>query len=235
MARILVVEDEEAIRNLIRMTLEIEKYQVLEAEDGEEGLAVFQQEMEQEQGIDLVLLDIMLPKMDGHQVLQKIKDRLVPVIFLTAKIAVSDRVYGLKLGADDYITKPFEPMELLARVETALARKERYAAMEAPESEEQEEVLTYGDITLMPKEHAVCLKGEPLSLTVKEYDLLELFMRNPGTVYSRQQLLDEVWDYDYYGGTRTVDMHVKQLRQKLDLKQQLETVYKVGYKLHAIE
>ena len=200
MARILVVEDEKAIRDLIRMTLEIEQHEVIEAEDGEMGLEVFQTFMEKGNPVDLVLLDIMLPKLDGIQVQQKIKDALVPVIFLTAKISVSDRVYGLKLGADDYITKPFEPMELLARVATALERKRRYGQVEMQTSNQEEE-LHYKGIRIVPKEHAVYLEEEPQSLTVKEFDLLEIFVRNPGTVFSREQLLDQVWDYDYYGGT----------------------------------
>lgn len=222
--KILIVEDEESIRGLIQMTLQMENYNTVEADNGREAY-----ERIQEENFDLILLDIMLPGMDGYQLLQKIKGKGIPVIFLTARIAVQDRVFGLKMGADDYITKPFEPIELLARIEAVLRRTAgRPEAVQIPE---ERTCLLYGDIQIIEQERSVKKSGEEIPLTVKEFDLLLLFVKNPNIVFSREQLLDQVWGYDYYGGTRTVDMHIKQLRQKLGLKEDLETVFRVGYKL----
>lgn len=222
--KILIVEDEESIRGLIQMTLQMENYDTVEADNGREAY-----ERIQEENFDLILLDIMLPGMDGYQLLQKIKGKGIPVIFLTARIAVQDRVFGLKMGADDYITKPFEPIELLARIEAVLRRTA--GRPEAVQRTEERTCLLYGDIQIIEQERSVKKSGEEIPLTVKEFDLLLLFVKNPNIVFSREQLLDQVWGYDYYGGTRTVDMHIKQLRQKLGLKEDLETVFRVGYKL----
>lgn len=216
MANILVVEDEDSIRDLIKMTLSMENYTTEEADNGQSAF-----QMIQENTFDLILLDIMLPQMDGYQLLAKIKDKDIPVIFLTAKISLQDKVFGLKLGADDYITKPFEPMELLARIETVLRRCRKV----------QKRGIKYRDIEINEQERTVKKDGKEISLTTKEFDLFLMLAENPNIVFSREQLLDKVWGYDYYGGTRTVDMHVKQLRQKLDLKDSLETVFKIGYKL----
>lgn len=224
MARILIVEDDESIRGLIRMTLSMENYDTEEADNGQTAY-----ELMQEETFDLILLDIMLPGMDGYQLLQKVKGKEIPVIFLTAKISVQDKVFGLKMGADDYITKPFEPIELLARIETVLRRSKRQAGN--GNLQEDEQGLQYHSIQIFEKERSVKLRGREVSLTVKEFDLFLLLVKNQNIVFSREQLLDQVWGYDYYGGTRTVDMHIKQLRQKLDLKESLETVFRVGYKL----
>ena len=224
MARILIVEDDESIRGLIKMTLSMENYDTEESDNGQTAY-----ELIQEETFDLILLDIMLPGMDGYQLLQKVKGKEIPVIFLTAKISVQDKVFGLKMGADDYITKPFEPIELLARIETVLRRSKRQAGN--GNLQEDEQGLQYHSIQIFEKERSVKLRGREVSLTVKEFDLFLLLVKNQNIVFSREQLLDQVWGYDYYGGTRTVDMHIKQLRQKLDLKESLETVFRVGYKL----
>lgn len=224
MAKILIVEDDQSIRDLIRMTLNMDNYDTREAENGQIAYNLIQEEM-----FDLILLDIMLPEMDGYQLLEKVKGKNIPVIFLTAKITVQDKVFGLKMGADDYITKPFEPIELLARIETVLRRSRKQT--EVQESQNQENGIRYHDIQIFEKERSVKLNDIETPLTVKEFDLLLLLVKNQSIVFSREQLLDQVWGYDYYGGTRTVDMHIKQLRQKLDLKESLETVFRVGYKL----
>ncbi|MDO5292531.1 MAG: response regulator transcription factor [bacterium] len=225
MAKILVVDDEKSIRDLIKMTLSIENYEAEEAEDGEMAFRMLEKS-----SYDLVLLDIMLPKIDGYQVLQKLKDKNIPVIFLTAKITLQDKIFGLRMGADDYITKPFEPMELLARIETILRRSQKYAVPDVEEPKDKN-VLRFEDITMYLQERSVKKGNQEIILTVKEFDLLKTFIENKNIVLSREILLDKIWGYDYFGGTRTIDMHVKQIREKLDLKESLETIYKVGYKL----
>lgn len=226
MAEILIVEDDDSIRELIKMTLGMENYDTKEADNGQTAYEIIQEE-----AFDLILLDIMLPKMDGYQLLQKVKDKNIPVIFLTARISLQDKVFGLKLGADDYITKPFEPMELLARVETVLRRSRQYAP--GADKNEKNDEIHYHDLVISEKERSVKKAGVQITLTAKEFDLLLALVQNLNLVFSREQLLDKVWGYDYFGGTRTVDMHVKQLRQKLGLKDSLETVFKIGYKLKA--
>lgn len=223
MANILIVEDDDSIRNLIKMTLSLENYDTAEADNGQTAL-----ELIREENYDLVLLDIMLPQMDGYQLLQRIKDQNIPTIFLTAKISLQDKVFGLKLGADDYITKPFEPIELLARIETVLRRSKKYT--QSPDMI-QSDSLVYNDIEIHVKERSVKKAGREVTLTAKEFDLLLTLVENLNIVFSREQLLDKIWGYDYYGNTRTVDVYIKQLRKKLDLKGTLETVFRVGYKL----
>lgn len=225
MARVLVVDDEKSIRDLIKMTLSVENYESDEADNGKTAY-----EMIENNKYDLILLDIMLPKLDGYQVLQKIKNKNIPVIFLTAKIALQDKILGLKMGADDYITKPFEPMELLARIETILRRSQKFAIYNSSK-DKSTDILIYHDISMYLKERIVKRNNLEVVLTRKEFDLLQVFIENQNIVLSREVLLDKIWGYDYYGGTRTIDMHVKQIREKLDLKQSLETVYKIGYKL----
>lgn len=224
MTKILVVEDDKSIRDLIKMTLTMEYCEIKETDTGKNAYEIIQRER-----FDLILLDIMLPEMDGYQLLQKIKHKDIPVIFLTAKINVQDKVFGLKMGADDYITKPFEPIELLARIETVLRRTRKRQQMK--ELENEISYISYKHLEISEKEHSVKKENVEVSLTAKEFNLLILLVKNVNIVFSREQLLNQVWGYDYYGGTRTVDMHIKQLRQKLDLKDQLETVFRVGYKL----
>lgn len=224
MEKILIVDDEASIRELIKMMLSIAEYETEEADNGETAIQLMTTN-----SYDLIILDVMLPKLDGYQVLQKIKDLGVPIMFLSAKIALQDRILGLKLGADDYITKPFEPIELLTRIETLLRRAQRFPLY--PKADGKEEKLIYRDITLHEKEHIVKWAEKEVTLTLKEYDLLNMFLKHQNIVLSREVILNRIWGYDYVGGTRTIDMHVKQLREKLGLKQHLETVYKIGYKL----
>lgn len=218
MANILIVDDEKSIRDLIVLTLELENYTTMEASNGEIALNLINKF-----NFDLILLDIMLPKMDGIKLFQEIKHKKIPVIFLTAKCSLQDKILGLKLEAEDYITKPFEPLELLARIEVILRRKNNYYS--------DNNILKFKNITILTNERIVKNNDNEVSLTVKEYNLLVEFIKNTNIVLSRECLLDKVWGYDFYGETRTVDMHVKQLREKLNLKNNLITVYKIGYKL----
>lgn len=224
MATILVVEDDEGIRNLVKMTLEMDGKSVIQAGDGAEGIRLVE---ERGAEIDLVLLDIMLPDADGYEVLGRIRDRHIAVIFMTAKSSVTDRIFGLKMGADDYITKPFEPMELLARVNANLRMQERCSAQGSGASGK----ICFAGLIVSPSERTVTRDGEEIALTAKEFELFLTLLEHRNQVMTREQLLDSVWGYDFYGGTRTVDMHVGQLRKKLGLHEQLETVYRVGYKL----
>lgn len=219
MAHILIVDDEQSIRDVIKMTLQLENYTFQEAVDGQEALDFIEKEH-----FDLILLDIMLPVKDGYQVLQEMKCKHidVPILFLTAKVSVQDRVMGLKLGAEDYVVKPFEPIELLARIEVILRRK--------PKGEIGDSLI-YKDIEVQQQERLVKKNGYLVDLTAKEFDLLVYFLQHQNIALSRDLLLEDVWNFDYMGGTRTVDVHVRQLRDKLDLSQELQTVYKVGYKL----
>lgn len=219
MAHILIVDDEQSIRDVIKMTLQLENYTFQEAADGQEALDFIEKEH-----FDLILLDIMLPVKDGYQVLQEMKCKHIdiPILFLTAKVSVQDRVMGLKLGAEDYVVKPFEPIELLARIEVILRRK--------PKGEIGDSLI-YKDIEVQQQERLVKKNGYLVDLTAKEFDLLVYFLQHQNIALSRDLLLEDVWDFDYMGGTRTVDVHVRQLRDKLDLSQELQTVYKVGYKL----
>ncbi len=213
--KILVVEDEEAIRNLIGIQLEMAGYEVIKCGNGLEVKDILDK-----QGIDLVLLDVMIPGIDGFSLIKEINVEQIPVIFLTARESVVDRVQGLRLGADDYIVKPFEPIELVARIETALRRYKK-----------QQNIFRFKDIELYPEQRIVKKNGNYINLTVKEYDLLELFIRNKNIAMSREQILDKVWGFDYFGMTRTVDTHVQRIREKLDLKDNIKTVFKVGYRL----
>lgn len=215
MYTILIAEDDAAIAGLIEMTLQIAGYKCLIASDGEKALAIING-----QKPDLALLDIMLPKVDGYGLMEEMRKHSIPAMFVTAKTNVTERVHGLRLGADDYITKPFETLELLARVEAVLRRVYGNDAS-----------LTAGHITLNPQSRTVLVDGEPVELAPKEYDLLEFFVRHKNIAYSRDQLLDAVWGFDFYGNTRTVDMHVQRLRRKLRLEEIIKTVNKIGYRL----
>jgi two-component system, OmpR family, alkaline phosphatase synthesis response regulator PhoP len=212
MARVLVVDDEAAIRELIQMHLCLVGHTALLAEDA------YSAEAELNKGADIALLDIMLPGRDGFALAQKCFEAGVPVIFLTAKTAVSDRVRGLKMGADDYILKPFEPAEVLARIDAVLRRTGR-----------QQE--TYQDKRLRVDFSArqVFMDGQLLTLTAQEYDLLRTLISQRNIALSREQLLRLAWGYDYMGETRTVDVHIQRLRRKLN-DGCIETVYKFGYR-----
>ncbi len=213
--KIMVVEDEEPIRNLIVINLEMVGYEVIPCSNGMEMKERLKTEVP-----DLILLDVMLPGIDGFSLIQMIDVEEIPVIFLTAKESVVDRVKGLRLGADDYIVKPFEAIELIARIEATLRRYKKGSKL-----------LTFQSIELDPNQRIVRKDGQEVYLTVKEYDLLELFLQNRNIALTREQILEKVWGYDYLGMTRTVDMHVQRIREKLDLKDQLKTVFKVGYRL----
>ena len=228
MGRILVIEDDESIRNLVKMTLEMDNHTVETISNGSDGIKYIEECAENGEKPDLLLLDIMLPGADGYEVFNKIKDNHIAVIFMTAKSNITDKVFGLKLGADDYITKPFEPMELLARVEANLRMQKR---LEENTQNSLDDKIRFEDIIISPSERTVTKDGKNVLLTVKEFELFRMLLEHRNQVMTREQLLDSVWGYDFYGGTRTVDMHVGQLRKKLNLHEQLETVYKVGYKL----
>ena len=211
---ILVVEDEEPIAELIRLSLKNAGYQCEVCYDGEEGADQIQREH-----FDLCLLDIMLPKVDGYELLDYAKCMELPVIFLTAKGKTEDKVKGLRAGADDYVTKPFDVMELLARVESVLRRYGK--------TETSMDVL---DLHIDTVSRSVTKNGVPLRLTYKEFDLLLLFVRNPGVALYREVIYEQVWESSYMGDSRTVDLHVQRLRKKAGLERQIQAVYKVGYR-----
>lgn len=217
---VLIIEDEESIASFIRMYLEKEGYEVHVAGTGEDGL-----ELARDKNPAVILLDIMLPGIDGFEVCRRLRhDSEVPVIMLTARDASTDKVVGLELGADDYITKPFDPRELVARVKSVLRRAQ-------PGSGKAGETLQAGEITLDTGRHEVTVSGESVKLTAMEFKLLHYLLFNKGLVLSRQQLLEHVWGYDFMGDTRTVDVHINQLRKKLGDATSIETVWSVGYRL----
>ena len=203
--RILLVDDEPLILKGLKFSLEQDGYETDTAADGEEALAKMRNG-----GYDIVLLDVMLPKLSGIEVCQNIRETSnVPIIMLTAKGEDMDKILGLEYGADDYMTKPFNILEVKARIKSILRRTG--AAPEAPKLE-----LTVRDITINIGNRSVVAHGEPVNLTVKEFDLLQLFMNNPGKVYSRDELLETIWGFDYLGDVRTVDLHIRRLREKIE-------------------
>lgn len=220
MQKILVADDDENIVELISLYLRKEGFAVIAARDGGEALQKIAQ-----QEPDLVLLDIMMPVKDGWEVCREVRQRYrVPVIMLTARGEAYDKILGLELGADDYITKPFNPRELVARVKAVLRRSRRAG--------EGGRRLRYRDLVIDLDEFAVFREGRPLSLTRKELELLWLLASEPNRVFSREQLLSQIWGYDYTGDTRTVDTHIKRLRRKLGAGEswRIGTVWGVGYK-----
>ena len=216
--RVLVVDDESDMRQLVGMYLDNFGYEWGEAENGKEALKKLETNH-----YDFVVLDIMMPEMDGLSVCKEIrKTSDVPIIFLTAKGEEWNRVNGLRMGADDYIVKPFSPGELIARMEAVLRRYTK---------QEQQEEIQVGPILINEKSRKIEADGEPISLTVKEFDLLYFLCQHTGQVFSREQLLEKVWGYDYAGSTRTVDTHVKTMRLKLgESGNYIQTVWGVGYK-----
>ncbi len=226
-ATILVVEDDESLRFAVRRQLEREGYAVLTAARGDDGL-----KLARERRPDLIVLDVMLPGLDGMQFCRLLRrDQQTPIIMLTALGGESDRVAGLDMGADDYLAKPFSMRELLARIRALLRRTQSAARPAAPE--EASERIVSGDLEALPLRREVRRNGEPLRLKPKEYDLLVFFMRHPGRVFTREQLLQDVWGYDYEGGERTVDVHVRWLRQKIEPEpsapRRIKTVRGSGY------
>lgn len=215
MIKILIVDDEMPIANLIRMNLTRQGYACTCAYDGQQAADLLERN-----SYDLVLLDIMLPKFDGYDLLAYIRPSGVPVIFLTAKTDVDDRVKGLKLGAEDYITKPFEIVELLARIEVVLRRYNKGQG-----------VLQVDDVVIDLDARDVIQNGQHIELTRKEFDLLVLFCQNPNTALFRETLFERIWETDYIGETRTLDSHVQRLRRKLNWADKIKTVHKIGYRL----
>lgn len=213
MAKILIVEDDASIRAMVKMHLTLVGHSVFEAED-----ACSAREILKRENIDLTILDIMLPGEDGFSIGEKLIEKGMSVLFLTARTAVSDRVRGLTMGAEDYILKPFEPAELLARIENILKR-----------SQKEEDKIRVRDIEIDFKARRVYLMGEEVILTALEFDLLFMLARRRNIAVSREELLSAVWGYNYLGETRTVDVHVQRLRAKIG-SEYIETVYKYGYR-----
>lgn len=214
--RILVVEDDTAISELICMNLEVAGYEVLPVQDGD----AVEEVVKNDQPIDLALLDIMLPGRDGFELLEVMKQYSVPVIYITAKGDVSSKIKGLRSGAEDYIVKPFEILELLVRIEKVLERLGK-----------QREIIQVSDLEIHLSEHKVTRGGQPISLKPMEYDLLVLLAKNKNVAFTREQLLNEVWGSNYLGETRTIDVHIGQLRKKLNLAGVIKTIPKIGYRL----
>lgn len=221
--KLLVVDDEPNIIELNRMYLEGAGYQVVTARTGPEALDRFRSERP-----DLVVLDLMLPGIDGLSICREIRQQgATPIIMLTARTEDVDRIVGLELGADDYVTKPYNPRELVARVRAVLRRTNPPAETAAPV-----QVLQLGDVVLDPARRTVTVSDEPITLRTKEFDLLQCLLEHQGLVLSREQLLSQVWGYDYAGETRTVDVHVAGLRKELRASNvAVETVWGIGYKL----
>ena len=214
--KILVIEDDRAISELLCMNLEAAGYETVAAYDGEEAqrLLLWQEDA------DLAVVDIMLPGKDGFALMEDFKKKDIPVIYLTAKDDVTSKVKGLKLGAEDYMVKPFEIIELLARVERVLRRYNKVS-----------QTLTAYDIEVDTQSFQVKKAGVEIHLTKKEYEILVMFMRNPNVALFRERIFESVWHEPYYGDSRTVDLHVQRLRKKLGLEDKIVPVYKVGYRL----
>ena len=214
MNRILVVEDEKSIAEMIKLCLTKNGYHCETANNG-----IVASELIEKYRYDLILLDIMLPDMDGFELIEYIKQFNIPVIFVTAKNAVTDRVKGLRLGAEDYIIKPFDLQELLARIETVLRRFNKTKT-----------VLEFGKIRIDISSRTVHSNGCEVSLSAKEFDLLVYLIRNKNIALRRETIYENVWNEPYYGDTRTVDLHIQRLKKKLQLGDAVETIYKIGYK-----
>ncbi len=215
MIKILVVEDEKPISDLIRLNLRKEGYECTAVYNGLDAIDIVDTEH-----FDLVLLDVMLPGADGFEVMDYIKPLSIPVIFITARATIDDRLHGLTSGAEDYMIKPFDPLELIARVNIVLRRYDK-----------TEKILTLGDLTVNTESNEVIKSGEQIRLTPKEYEMLVLFLRNKNITLYRDKIYEEVWGGDSDAETRTVDLHVQRIRKKVGLKSNLVTVYNMGYKL----
>ncbi|MBQ8040659.1 MAG: response regulator transcription factor [Lachnospiraceae bacterium] len=216
--KILVVDDESRMRKLVHDFLAKQGYAVLEAENGEEAVDLFFAD----KAVSLIILDVMMPKMDGWQVCREIRQySKVPIIMLTAKSDERDELMGFELGVDEYISKPFSPKILVARVEAILRRANAV----------QEEAMEIGGIVLDKSAHSVKIDGQSVDLSVKEFELLEYFLTNKGVALSREKILNNVWNYDYFGDARTIDTHVKKLRSKMGEKgDYIKTIWGMGYK-----
>lgn len=226
-ARILVVDDEEKIREVVRMYLEKEGYVAGEAADGREAL-----ELVNKESWDLVVLDLMMPGVDGWTVCRELrKTSKVPIIMLTARDAEVERILGLELGADDYVVKPFSPRELVARVKALLRRVKME---QPPDPAGKSKILNYPGLSINPDSRLVLVGGKPVNLTPKEYELLLHMAKSPNRIFTRDELLEAVWGYDYFGDARTVDTHINRLRDKLlkasGTTSYIATAWGVGYK-----
>ncbi len=227
MTRVLLIEDEDAYRETVGYLLRKEGFDVVEAADGTIGLAEFERG-----GADIVLLDLMMPGLPGTEVCRRLRARSsVPVIMVTARDDEIDKVVGLELGADDYVTKPFSHRELVARIRAVLRRGQDF--------ELEPDVLEVDDVRMDVERHEVWVRGEPVKLALKEFELLEILLRNAGRVMTRGQLIDRIWGADYVGDTKTLDVHVKRLRAKVETDpaepQLLVTVRGLGYKFESAE
>jgi two-component system response regulator ResD len=216
---VLIVDDEEDMRFLVGMYLENAGFSYLEAEDGKEALQILENNK-----VDVILIDVMMPKMDGFTLCARIREQSdVPILFLTARGDEWDKVKGLKLGGDDYIVKPFSPGELIARIEAVMRR--------AYHNKQKNEDLSFGPLVIDERGRKVTVDGDPVVLTLKEFDLLLFLAKHHGQVFSREDLLAQVWGYDYIGNARTVDTHIKTLRMKLKKASDfIQTVWGIGYK-----
>ena len=216
---ILIVDDEQRMRKLIKDFLVAKGYSILEAEDGEKGLEVYEQN---KNSINLILLDVMMPKLDGWSVLRQIRqESKVPIIMLTARGEEQDELFGFELGVDEYISKPFSPKILVARVEAILKRTKT----------EYKEVKNYGGIEIDKEGRTVKVDGKLIELSLREYELLIYLAENENIALSRDKILNNVWNYDYYGDSRTIDSHIKKIRHKLGKKgKYIQTIRGVGYK-----
>ena len=216
---VLVVDDEARMRKLIKDFLSQKGYSILEAGDGEEALKVFE---EKQNSIDLILLDVMMPKLDGWSVLRQIRQTSkVPIIMLTARGEEQDELFGFELGVDEYISKPFSPKILVARVEAILKRLKK----------DEKEVIDYGGIVIDDEGRTVTVDGKQVEMSLREYELLKYLIDNKNIALSRDKILNNVWNYDYYGDSRTIDSHIKKIRHKLGKKgKYIETIRGIGYK-----
>lgn len=212
---ILIVEDDEAISNLIKINLNMAGYENRQVFDGLDAFHLLKEE-----SFDLILMDIMLPGMDGFELMKRIKDLNIPVIFLTAKNGLVDKVTGLKSGAEDYIVKPFETIELLARIEIVLRRYSKNS-----------NCIEFKNLKIYEEERIIKKEDETIDLTLKEFELMLLLVKNKNMALSREYLLEKIWEYEYMGETRTIDTHIQKLRKKLDITDNIKTVYKIGYRL----
>ena len=216
---VLIVDDESRMRKLIKDFLMQKNYKILEAEDGEEALRIFQ---ENEEKISVILLDVMMPKLDGWSVLRQIRQTSkVPIIMLTARGEEQDELFGFELGVDEYISKPFSPKILVARVESLLKRTRA----------EENGTKDYGGIIIDSKGRTVTVDGKQIEMSLREYELLKYLVDNKGIALSRDKILNNVWNYDYYGDSRTIDSHIKKIRHKLGKKgKYIQTIRGIGYK-----
>lgn len=232
--KLLVVDDEESIVTLLKYNLEQAGYEVETAHDGEMAL-----DKAKNDEYDLMVLDLMLPKKDGIEVCKEMRQRQLqtPILMLTAKDDEFDKVLGLELGADDYMTKPFSPREVVARVKAILRRTQQVEVAQNHQSQDQSEKLTVGDLNVFPDRYEAYYKGDPLELTPKEFELLVYLVRHSGRVLTRDQLLSAVWNYDFAGDTRIVDVHISHLREKIEPNTKrpvyIKTIRGLGYKLEA--